>query len=217
MAIALIDLILRLGEQVDGLSEAQLEEAVRTAVTLFSSKAGMIKRGQLAVVAGTAAYDLPTDALSVIRLESLQSRGHTMVTGQGLIPLGHTMQKETYTVAGKRITLLPTPAYTATRYIHYRAGHVLDANDVYPDMTDEVADIVMLRAQANALRVLAVASAPAGWRYSIGDVMVDKSNLSRAIREEAQSLDQQFNEAVAAYIGPAGSLSYGPLDQAGFI
>ncbi len=215
MAVALSDLTDWLDTALSDLTDAQVTSAVKSAVSAFGNKAGMVKRTAISVVAGTAAYDLPDDFISLIKLERMTALGDVWVQGNGtLIPSANSLAEKA-TVAGKSIVFAPTPQYTTTRYVWYRAGYIATSG-VYEDMTAEMAEIIKVKAQANGLRVLATSNAAGGWKYSLGDVMVDKSNLSRGLHLAAGELDREFDSMVKAFIGPVGvRASYDPDEVAG--
>lgn len=182
----------------------QYETAVRSAVGHFSNRAGMVKRAEINVVSGTASYTLPDDFVSIIKFDDVIAGSVLVQPGGNLIPLGPGFATERYTVAGRTLTLIPTPTYSLTRGIWYKAGHALNAAQAYPDMTDEMSDIVLIKAQANALKYLGVGVAGDGWHYSIGDVTVDKGGQPKSYREIADSLDAEFEQRVKALVGPVG-------------
>lgn len=188
-------------------SEAQYHAALTSAVADLGRRAGNVKRTTLSVVAGTAAYSLPDDFLALIRLESTVQGDVYLSNGGQIIPLGASFQQETYTVAGRQITFYPTPQYNLDRTLVYKAGHVLDTSQSYPDMTDEEAEIALVKARANLYRYLSMSAAPDGWRYQIGDVMVDKSNQSKSLSAVAAELEVDYQRRVADYVGPAGGRS----------
>lgn len=208
MAVTFVDLVARLEEDVPAVggvpSPTQYERAVKEAVSAFSRKAGMLKRATLNVVANTAAYTLPADFLKAARMDGILSNGDTVSQPGGkLLPLGVSTQQERYTIAGRTLTFYPTPSYTLDRFLWYKAGYVL-VDGEYADMGDDVADIVMLKARSAALRFLANAKVPDGWKYQYGDVMVDKSNQASGLSNLAKSLDDEFDKQVADFIGPLG-------------
>lgn len=215
MAVALSDLTSWLDVALPNLTGPQTVSAVKSAVSAFSNKAGMVKRVAISVVTGTATYELPDDFISLIKLERMTALGDVWVQGNGtLIPTANS-RAEKATVAGRNIVFVPTPQYTTTRYVWYRAGYAL-TDGTYEDMTEEMAEIIKVKAQANGLRFLATSNATDGWKYSIGDVMVDKSNLSRGLRESAGELDREFDAMVKAFIGPVGiRAEYDPDEVAG--
>jgi hypothetical protein len=188
-------------------SEAQYRSAVTSAVADFAGRLGNVKRVTLPVTAGTATYELPPDFLSVIRLEATVYGDVYLPAGGQIVPLSAPLQRETYTVAGRQITFYPTPLATIERTLVYKAGHVLDESQTYPDMTDEEAELVLIKARANLYRYLSMSAAPDGWRYQIGDVMVDKSNQTKSLSAVASTLDTEYRRRINDYIGPAGGRS----------
>lgn len=208
MSYTLADLIARLLSDVPAVNgrptAEQYDAAVRSAVGQFSNRSGMVKRVQINVVSGTASYTLPDDFLNLIKFDDVVEGSVLVQPGGGLIPLGPGFALERYTIAGRTLTLIPTPGYTLTRGIWYKAGHALDASDAYPDMTEDMADIVLVKAAANALRYLGVGVAGDGWKYSIGDVAIDKSGQPRSYREIANTLDAEFDQRVKDFVGPVG-------------
>lgn len=206
MAIALDDLVEELELSFTGLTEEQMYAAVKRAVRAFSKKVSMQRRYTLNIVKGTAAYTLPDDFVGFIRFEStLTADGIYVQPGGGLVPLNDKGLPGQYSITGKTITFLPTPDYSVTYYLWYRAGHVLNEDQVYPYLEDEVMDIVLLKAQAEALRFVNAGSVGDNWKYQFGDVMIDKSNLNNSVQSVISNLNTEFDRLVADYTGPIGT------------
>ena len=207
MAVSLSTLVSRLQSAVparDGVpSTEQYEQCVKDAVADYSRRNPNQKVTTLNIISGTASYDLPSDFLFVIRLEALASVDDVIISHEGLIPIS-ALYEERWTIAGRQITFSPTPTYNKSRTLWYAAGHVLNANSEYPDMTDEDASLLMLKAQALALQLQANAAAGNAWKYAIGDEQVDKTNQEKAIREQAAFLEREYLEAVRAAVGGVG-------------
>jgi len=210
MSIALVDLVARLTAAVPAYggipTTAQYELAVKDAVLDFSRRAGMKKLATINIVAGTASYTLPNNFLKFIRFEELGAViGGVQVTEQGIIPLNSTIVQQ-HTIAGLTLTFYPTPQFTGPRYLWYKAGYELTTG-VYTDMTDEVASIVMLKAQALAWKLVGgKAGTTAGWKYVVGDVTIDKTNVGKILGEWTRSFDTDYEERVKVYIGTVGFL-----------
>lgn len=206
MGIALDDLVEELETYFpSGLTAEQMIAAVKRAVKAFSKKVTMQRRITINVVNGTASYDLPDDFIGIIRFESLiTGDGIYVQPGGGLVPLNSTIMPGQYSVTGKTITFLPTPSYSVTFYMWYRAGHVLNDQEVYPYLEDMAQDIVLTKAQAEALRLINAGGVGDNWKYQFGDVMIDKSNLNSSIGSVIANLNQEFDQMVADYVGPIG-------------
>jgi hypothetical protein len=206
MAVSLAVLKSRLQSAVaarDGVpDDAQYEQAVQDAVADYSSRNPLKKATTLSIVAGTASYSLPADFLKVIALESLTSQDGVIISPAGLIPVSATY-REKYYVAGGQITFVPTPQYSAPRPLWYAAAYTLD-DDEYPDMTEDVARVVLLKAQSLALGLQANSQAGSGWAYQIGDERVDKSKMGPGLRDQAKALEDEYLAAVRAQIGAVG-------------
>jgi len=185
-------------------SSAQYEQAVRDAVADFSRRAPMQKVVTINVVSGTASYALPSGFSKMIRFTgALNPQTGVLNTAAGLIPVDASF-KEHVMVQGAQLVIYPTPLYTMARDLWYAAAYVLDGSSAYADMTDEVAAIVMLKAQALALMLQAHQAAKEGWLYSIGDESVSKVSLPDNLRNESKLADAQYLEAVRTYIGQVG-------------
>lgn len=203
MSVALNDLIARLQADVPARggvpSTAQYEYAVKDAVADFARRCPMTLITTLAIVSGTASYELPDDFLFLIKLDDFTARDGIIHTATGIVPLSSDWN-ERYTVNGLTITFTPTPSYTLERILRYAAGHVLNESDVYPYLTDEDAGIVLLKAQAIALRKQALAAVTASTgeivEYAIGDERVKKSSPSERLSAAASSLEAAYLAAV---------------------
>jgi hypothetical protein len=209
MSVSLATLVARLTAAVaarNGVpSTAQYGQCVEDAVADLGARKPNQKTATLSVVSGTAAYALPSDFVRMISLVSLAATadGSVLITGAGLIPMGADWE-ETYTIAGTTITFSPTPAYSMARTIWYAAGHVLDSNSAYPDLTAAETRLVLLKAQANALGLQANAAAGTGWKYSIGDESVDKTGIGKGMMAQAQMFEEQYERALRGAAGAFG-------------
>ena len=123
-----------------------------------------------------------------------------LVVAAGLIALDADFD-EIYMFAGGYLTIYPTPCYAAQRELLYAAGHVLDNANAYPDLNAADARIVLLKAQQLALDLQANVAAQSGWKYQIGDEMVDKSGMGGKLREQATYLQKQYEDAIAKAAG----------------
>lgn len=209
MGIALSDLVTQLQGLVPAVggtpSSTQYQDAIKSAVRAFSDRAGMKRLHQLPVVNGTDTYALPTDFIKLIKLEnpyeSAVKHGNVAITGQGIVPLSEGSLCEEVLINGHVLTLVPAPTYTTTRYLWYKAGHVLDEDNEYPYLTDHTADIIMVKAQGNAWRVVADRVIKQGWKYTFGDVTVDKSSVGKQQGEWVGKFDSEFDKRVTDYVG----------------
>lgn len=187
-------------------SADQYHEVVRRAVRDYARRRPMEKLTTLSVVSGQASYTLPDDFLFFIRLESPFVTEEVIHSAEGLIPVPPNY-REVFTINGLTLTFFPAPVYTATRYVRYGAGHVLDTEDAYPNLTDFDADIVLLKAKALVLWMQAQAAAIAGEmvEYQIGDERVKRASAADALNVKAGAADEAYEAALQAAIGPTGT------------
>ena len=109
---------------------------------------------------------------------------------------------------------LNTTQYAVSRDLWYAARHVLDGGNEYPDMADEDAGVLMLKAQARCLAFQANVAAQESWQYAIGDERVNKEKLAEALRKQAAALEAEYRSAVGTSVGPVGMRSsYNSLGQ----
>jgi len=206
MTKALADLITDLQEDVpavDGVpTDAQYERAIKDAVSEFSRRCGVIKNGEIAVVSGTASYALPSDFMDLIEIDDPYEPQHNVIVTQtGIIPFSELAPfEEDITVRNNTLTIYPTPAYSMTRYIEYKAAWVLDESDEYP-LTDDEARIVLLKAKAIAFEKVANATASSGFRYTVGNMTVDKSGMGDGYSKRMYELHGEFVSACDRYNG----------------
>jgi hypothetical protein len=182
---------------------SQYEHAVRDAVADYSQRVPLQKLATLNIVSGTATYTLPADFLKVIRLETLASAEGVLFTADGLVPTGSTW-RERYYIVGNQITFDPTPQYTMARDLWYAAAYVLDDEEIYQDMTQAVAGVVMLKARSLAMGYQAQAASGEILSYQIGDEKVEKGKTVEALRKAEQDLNGEYLAAVKATIGAIG-------------
>jgi hypothetical protein len=206
MSTALASLVARLTTAVPAQnsvpSAAQYQQCCEDAAADYAERRSNQKVSTIAVVSGTARYALPTDFLRQIQFEPLTGIEGVLVVTTGLIALDADFD-EIYTFAGGYLTIYPTPSYTADRDLLYAAGHVLDSSDSYPDLSAADARIVLLKAQALTIDLQANVAAQSGWKYQIGDEMVDKSGLAGKQREQAAYMQKQYEDAIAKAAGSA--------------
>lgn len=197
MTTSLATLAARLETAVPALNDvpADYEQLVRDAVAQLSNDAPLVRTTTINVVAGTAAYDLPADFLFLIELSATNSINGVMISDAGLIPMATTADEYT-DLTGDQIVFVPTPTYTASRTLRYAAGYALDNSDSYPRLSENAARVALLYAQHLALLAQANAVAPQGWRYSIGDEMIDKSNQGKGLATQAERLHSEYQTAV---------------------
>lgn len=205
MTKTLADLISELQEDVpavDGIpSDAQYERAVKEAVDEFSRRCGLEKNTELSIVSGTATYALPDDFLALIEIEDpFDHENNIIMTATGIIPFSELAPfEEEITIRDGQLTIYPTPSYTMTRFLEYKAAWALDDGS-YP-LTEAEARIVLLKAQSIALEKQANANAAAGFKYSVGNMSVDKSGVTDGYAKRAETLEKRFDQACEKYNG----------------
>jgi hypothetical protein len=206
MTKALADMITELQEDVPAVSgvpsDAQYERAIKDAVREFSRRCGVIKNGTIDIISGTAAYVLPDDFLDLIEIDNPYSpEHHVIVTQSGIIPFSELNPfEEEYTIQNGTITFTPTPGYSMTRYLEYKAAWILAVDNTYP-LTEDEAQIVMLKAKQLAFDKLANASAGTGFKYTVGNMSVDKSGVSDGFSKRLYELQGEFVMACDQYNG----------------
>ena len=211
MSVLLSELVNELTADVparEGVPSAdQYERMIKEAVRDFGRRAGRVKRSTLDIVSGMATYDLPEDFLKMIKLYGLVAPDGIMNTPEGLVPVSDGF-RERYTILDGQITFYPTPAYTLTRHFSYKAGWTLTADgdytEAYEELTEEEAEICLLKAKSLALELQANTAAGDGWRYQIGDEMVDKSGQQSAYKVRLETAENAYLRAVEAYNGNTG-------------
>lgn len=185
---------------------AQYEQAVRDAVADFGIRLPRSLVGALAIVSGTAAYDLPAGFVRLIRLESPARDVFRDASGLLVVPSAG-LAEERYSISGNQIIFYPTPAYTMNRTMAYAAGYPYDQDtDTFVGLTEVHESAVLLKAQALALTLLS-STGNGGFSYQIGDVRVDKTAATSSLATQAQTCEARYREAVAALIGPVGMRS----------
>lgn len=185
----------------------QYTQAIKDAVLEFSRQCGLMKNTTIAVVSGTASYPMPDDFLKLIEIDNPYSNEHhVIVTATGIIPFSELSPfEEEITVVNKTLTIFPTPGYSMTRYIEYKAGWVLSGtsgSETYADMGEDEAQIVMLKAKSLAKEKLSNALASGGgMKYSFGAVSVDKGSGTDVLNTDMYKLHDQFIKACERYNG----------------
>ncbi|MCL4295679.1 MAG: hypothetical protein KJ077_08125 [Anaerolineae bacterium] len=186
--------------------------AIMDAVADYSERKPLEKTATLAIVSGTASYDLPADFLRLVSLESATATDGVLISDAGLIPVSDTF-RESYTIAGGRITFIPTPQYTATKRLWYGAAYLLDGDEIYADLGREGERLVMLKAQAIALQIQANRAAQEAWQYAIGDERVNKEKLAEALAKRAKEMSDEYEAVIEKQAGQVGLRSYYGLTE----
>jgi len=205
MTKALADMVTDLQEDVpavDGVpSDAQYERAIKDAVAEFSRLCGREKNTLISIVSGTASYALPADFLKKIEFDDPFDPDHNvMITSTGIIPFGNTPFSEEITIRNLTMTIYPTPAYTMDRFLSYKAAWVLDDSDEY-DLTEDEVEIVMLKAKSIAFEKVDNATASGGFKYTVGNMSVDKSGMGDGYSKRIGDLEDKFERACKRYNG----------------
>jgi hypothetical protein len=225
MTIALSVLVAELQALIpaqDGVpTAAQFERTVKQAVADFSRRTARTTETDIDIVSGTASYALPDDFLFAISLEreggcqpwgdwrTAWNLGWPVSGGvyadNFQSPWCETCQ-EHYLYRGGTVTIQPTPDYSETKTLRYAWKHVLNASDEYEYLNSdgEAVRIVLLKAQAEALRILAVRESTGGSKvraYSQGDVSVQLNAQGRAgdLRDAVKALQQEYDDAIAQF------------------
>jgi hypothetical protein len=209
MAVALLDLISRLAQDVrpiDGVpSGDQVRQAIEDAAMALAESAPIVKTATIAVVGGTASYALPGDFLRMMELAGLARYGNTIVDASGIIPMNAAApRQERVTAVGGALVLSPVPSYTMPRVLTYAAGHVLttvDGVEAYADLAATAASVLLLKARALVLSLQASDQARRAWSYQVGDQRVSKEKLSAALRAESNELRDEFARRAAGMAG----------------
>lgn len=211
MAIELAALISRLQRAIPARDDvpSDYEQLIKDAVFQLASDVPLVRTGTLSIVNGTASYTLPDDFLFMILLESANNADGIINSAAGIIPVSASWE-ETYDIGGGAITFYPTPSYTMNRDYRYAAGYALN-NGAYDRMTENGARIALLYAQYLSLQAQATALAPAGWRYTIGDESVDKSNQAKSIQAQADMFLKQYQNAIKGLKGYGMAAKYNSL------
>ena len=186
-------------------TSAQYEQAVREAGADFGFPRPRIAPAPLAPFAGTAAHALPH---RLPRLIGLAAPDHRTRDADGFLVAFDTAAGPAtrHPIPGSPLTFSPAPAYTGTLGLWYAAGYPYDdADDIFTGLTGQAEDVVMLRAQANALRVLASATAAGrGLNYRIGDVSIQRPT-AQPHSQLAGEMDAAYADACRAMTGFIGA------------
>lgn len=226
MSIALATLVTRLQGHVPAANgrptSTEYENAIKDAVSDFNNRVGIRRRATLTMVSGTATYNLPSDFHSLIEFSTLPTfNGALAISSDGLIPLasGTGLTAEEYEVIGQQITIYPTPGYSGTRYLWYKAGHYLDGSSNYPIMTEADVAIIMLKARASAWRFYGEGNSGESMSYSFGSVRVDKKpTAGSSVADRAKGLETEYEDAIKVRIGALlRQQKYNTLDAAIFM
>jgi hypothetical protein len=185
-------------------SSTQYADAIDAAVLAYSQRVPLVRTTTLAVTAGVSSYSLPADFLALVSLESAEVLGlHVAITSAGIVPLGDA-EDEVYEILGNTLVFDDAPTYSSERTLKYNAAHVATSG-TYADMQTRDREPVLLRAQADLLRMLAMREAGNAWSYKIGDESVDKKGLGQALFMAADVIDRQYERIVDTLGGGAGS------------
>lgn len=191
-------------------STTQYENAIKDAIADFSERCGMEQIGTLNIVSGTATYDLPTDFLRVIKLQSFAGQD-VLYAGDGkLIPVPAGWC-ERFTVRNGKMTFFPTPTYTMAKQLRYKAAWIGtavepegsgDTEDIdYATLSEREARIVLLKARSLASQKKVNAQAGTTLKYSFGAVSEDLGGSTEALNKDVKSFEADYIDACAQYNG----------------
>jgi hypothetical protein len=202
MSISLESLVSDLKADVAALdsvpSDDQYTRFVKDAIDEFSLRVGRVKKYTLSLEKGTAAYNLPSNFVRLVSMQPLR----TLYLTAGELPA-----KDYWEISDGQITFYheagndDTPVtYTADREMKYQAAWILDANDIYQDLTDREARIALHYAAMNALKAQADHEARKAWTYQMGDERVSKEKIAAELAARAEESRKQFVREVNGYI-----------------
>lgn len=183
--------------------DKQYTQAVIDAVADYSRRCPVELYADLNIVSGIATYDLPADFLTILSLALPSSESGVLHTAGGLVEVSKSW-KMPFAIAGRTLTFEETPTAALTLTLKYSAEHVLDENSDYEYMTQAEADIMMLKAQANALMVLANSVIMQAWSYRLEGESVSKEKLPAVIREQAEAFETNYDRRIRARTGAHG-------------
>lgn len=192
-------------------SEEQYEQAIRDAIWDFSERCGLIKSATLSIVPNTAEYVLPDDFLSLVSMPSLYSPYPDSVihTMEGLIPMPDPyVYPETYYITGLNILFVPTPSYTISRVVRYKAAWISTVDDYdedYETLGEREARIVLLKAKSIAFGKLSSAQAANTLDYSFGAVSEKLDGGSSTTASDGETAQSEYEAACARYNGQRAS------------
>lgn len=186
---------------------ADYDQLIMDAVAQLGTDAPLIRTATLAVVSGTATYNLPADFQSLIELAGPARASGVILASEGIIPLSSSWE-ESYEIGGGQITFYPTPAYTATRTYRYAAGYAL-VDEAYPRLTEAGARLALLYGQYLVLMAQAGPAAGNAWKYQIGDEAVDKTGQGKGLAAQANEMLQAYQRSVRRGQGYGQVARYG--------
>jgi hypothetical protein len=210
MAVALTDMVARLTAAVparDGVP-ADYAQLVKDAVLQLSQDVPITRETTIAVTSGVASYTVPADFLFVISLDSAGKANGVILAVEGIVPLSDGFT-ERHTIVGDTITFYPTPGYSSSRTLRYAAFHTLDEEGSYPTLNQNSARIALLYAKHLAKTQQADMVDADGWRYQIGDEVVDKTKQREGPATQAEVALTQYQAAVCQQKGYGGRVRYG--------
>lgn len=200
MGIALTELVARLKADVPPYnnipSDDQYTRIVQESVLDYGARAPATKVWELSIIPGVGRYELPADFVRLIDVPSIEKlqRGGVVITGQGIIPTTR-FPPERFVARGNNLLITPVPQYSITRPIIYSAGFAL-VGDEYPELAEADAAILLHKARALVLYLIADGVARYGWRYSLADESVDKTTLPGVLREQAKVEEVLYEQMI---------------------
>lgn len=200
-------LIARLASAVparDGVpSPEQREQAVRDAAHDYNGHIAWESIATLTVVANTANYSLPADCVRFVRLAATSTAGGALITSGGIVPVNLSGIEERITIAGTTLTIWPTPTVGGDRDLIYQAGHVLNSQRQYPNLTEAGGSLVLLKAQSLILLLHANKEAHNAMQYSEGEERYSKEQVAKALREQAAAIETRYLDGLRLGSGEA--------------
>lgn len=186
----------------------QYANMVREAINTVSVRVPQEKMATITVMSGTDTYDLPVDFLFEIRMEALVGPDGVGYDMNGFLMVSSANFTERHIISGLTLKFVPTPAYGSQRRIWYAASYQPDENGIYIEMTESIAQLVLLKAEELVLKSQAQdeATRSGGFSYQFGDVRVDKKEAAGTLQKQAQARANDFERAVAEMVGLVGRM-----------
>ncbi len=162
---------------------AQYQQAVEDAIDDFSNRFPLIGTATLSLVADTADYDLPSDFLRVIRLRA------PTVSAQ--------YQEEWEIKDADTITFYPTPSTAHSLTLRYCARYAASGSPTtYTDIGDTESRVLLHKARAICLGMIADQVARDAFQYAEGEQAVNKTKQSEAFRKMARAALEDYEMAL---------------------
>jgi hypothetical protein len=196
MSIPHASLTSQLAAEFPSIEPSDIDAYIQVAVRIVSRDTAMVKRVDITFVVDTVEYALPDDYLQCIRWSNPST-----------YPVNTEPPQDTDIRATTLYVYNDLSLWTdLTWTLHYGAAHVINGAGEYPNMTSEVADLVLIKAKSLVLQDMIDNANERGGvtGYDQGEVSVrfeDGTKTVTQVQGQIDSYERRYERCLKYYQG----------------